>query len=174
MAAIAAPAPPAIEQKPAAAARAQVNGTWQADVTYDWDNARFSERFTFAGEADELHGSASFLGVARGVVEGRVDATRASASSRARANRAAPAAAARRSCIVTAAALAGDELRFVMQTEGASSAHVPIEFVARRVAAGASQASALTRAHGRSARRALRPHGRALRRDALGVPMRGS
>jgi len=28
----------------------------------------------------------------------------------------------------------GDELRFVMQTEGGSSAHVPVEFVARRVA----------------------------------------
>ena len=36
--------------------------------------------------------------------------------------------------------LAGDEIRFVMQTEGGSSAHVPIEFVARRVAATASQA----------------------------------
>jgi len=33
--------------------------------------------------------------------------------------------------------LAGDEIRFVMQTEGGSSAHVPIEFVARRVAPAA-------------------------------------
>ena len=36
--------------------------------------------------------------------------------------------------------LAGEELRFVMQTEGGSSAHVPVEFVARRVASQASQA----------------------------------
>lgn len=65
---------PRVEQV-AAPARAQVNGEWQADVTYDWENDRFSERFTFAGEADALHGSASFLGVARGVLEGSVGAT---------------------------------------------------------------------------------------------------
>ncbi len=35
----------------------------------------------------------------------------------------------------------GDELRFVMQTEGGSSVHVPVEFVARRAAASASAAS---------------------------------
>jgi len=33
--------------------------------------------------------------------------------------------------------LVGDELRFVMQTEGGGSAHVPVEFVARRTAASA-------------------------------------
>jgi len=117
----------------AAAARANVNGEWQADVTYDWENARFSERFTFAGEADRLHGSASFLGVPRGVLEGRVDAagvdfvTRMAESSGA--------------ALVHRyrGRLAGDELRFVMQTEGGTSAHVPIEFVARRATA-ASQA----------------------------------
>ena len=37
--------------------------------------------------------------------------------------------------------LAGDEIRFVMQTEGGSSTHVPIEFVARRVGPAAAQAS---------------------------------
>jgi len=134
-----APAQQGIEQKPAATARAPINGAWQADVTYDWDNARFSERFTFAGEADELQGSASFLGVARGVLEGRVDATglgfvtRTSESSGAGGSGAAVVHRYR-------GRLAGDELRFVMQTEGASSSHVPIEFVARRIAAGASQA----------------------------------
>jgi hypothetical protein len=60
-----APLPSARVETAPAAARAQVNGDWQADVTYDWDNARFSERFRFAGAADALHGSASFLGVAR-------------------------------------------------------------------------------------------------------------
>jgi len=137
-----APAAPArvVEQAPVPAARAQVNGEWRADVTYDWDNARFSERFTFAGEADGLHGSASFLGVARGVLEGRVDAagvsffTRTSESSGSGEGGAAVVHRYR-------GRLAGDELRFVMQTEGGSSAHVPIEFVARRVAAAGPQAS---------------------------------
>ena len=122
------------------AARAQVNGEWQADVTYDWDNARFSERFTFAGEADGLHGSASFLGVARGVLEGRVDAagvsfvTRTSESSGSGGSGAAVVHRYR-------GRLSGDELRFVMQTEGSSSPHVPIEFVARRVTSAGPQAS---------------------------------
>jgi len=124
--------PAQVERAPAAATRAPVNGEWQADVTYDWDNARFSERFRFSGEADELHGSASFLGVARGVLEGRLDAagvgfvTRTSETSGSGDSGAAVVHRYR-------GRLAGDEIRFVMQTEGGSSAHVPIEFVARRV-----------------------------------------
>ena len=37
--------------------------------------------------------------------------------------------------------LVGDEIRFVMQTEGGSSAHLPVEFVARRAAASAAAAA---------------------------------
>jgi hypothetical protein len=127
-----------VEPAPVTAVRAQINGEWRADVTYDWPNAHYGERFSFAGEGDELHGSASFLGVARGVLEGRVDAaglgfvTRTSESSGD-----GGAAAVHR----YRGRLAGDELRFVMQTEGGSSAHVPVEFVARRVAPAAAPAS---------------------------------
>ena len=79
------------------------------------------------------------LTCARGVLEGRIDAaglsfvTRTSESTGAGDSGAAVVHRYR-------GRLAGDELRFVMQTEGGSSAHVPIEFVARRVAAAASQA----------------------------------
>ena len=140
------PAPPApsarVEPVPAAAARAAVNGEWRADVTYDWDNARHAERFSFAGDGAALHGSASFLGVARGVLEGRVDGaglafvTRTSESTGG-----ADIAVVHR----YRAQLAGDELRFVMQTEGSSSPHVPVEFVARRNAPAAASASAASR-----------------------------
>jgi hypothetical protein len=129
-----------VEQAPVAAARAQINGEWRADVTYDWPNAHYGERFSFAGEGNELHGSASFLGVARGVLEGRVDAaglafvTRISESTSAGDGGAAAVHRYR-------GRLAGDELRFVMQTEGGSSEHVPVEFVARRVAPAAAPAS---------------------------------
>lgn len=34
--------------------------------------------------------------------------------------------------------LQGDEIRFVTQTEGGDTPHVPIEFVARRVTSGGS------------------------------------
>ena len=111
------------------AARPEVNGEWQAEVNYDWPNARYVEHFSFAGEAGELHGSASFLGVRRGVLEGSVEpgglrfVTRTSeavgggSADTVHRYRGRP---------------DGGEIRFVMQTEGGSSSHVPIEFVARR------------------------------------------
>ena len=112
--------------------RADVNGAWQAEVNYDWPNARYQERFSFSGEAAELQGSASFLGVARGVLEGSTDATGLRFQTRT-------------GEIGTGAGMAadtvhryrgrrvGDELHFVMQTEGGSTVHVPVEFVARRI-----------------------------------------
>jgi TIR domain len=137
--AAATPAPVAAASAHLAAARAQVDGEWRADVTYDWDNARFSERFSFSGKADALHGTASFLGVARGVLEGRVDAAGVSFVTRTSETSGGDGSAA----VVHRyrGRLAGDEMRFVMQTEGGSSTHVPVEFVARRVAAAGAPAS---------------------------------
>ena len=110
-------------------ARASINGGWQAEVNYDWPDARYVERFDFKGEAGELHGSASFLGVARGVLEGAVEpdglrfVTRTSevgtgGNSAETVHR-------------YRGRWVGGEIRFVMQTEGGASAHVPVEFVAR-------------------------------------------
>ncbi len=116
---------------PVPAARPAVNGEWRADVTYDWPGARYEERFVFGGEAGELHGSASFLRVPRGLLEGTVEpdglrfvtrTTEEAGSLREVVHR-------------YRGRLEGDEIRFVMQTEGASSAHVPVEFVARRMSA---------------------------------------
>ena len=116
-------------------ARADVNGAWQAEVNYDWPNARYLERFSFGGEAAELQGSASFLGVARGILEGSTDATGLRFLTRS-------AEIGTGTGTGTGAAVetihryrgrrVGDELRFVMQTEGGSTVHVPVEFVARR------------------------------------------
>ncbi len=118
---------------PAAAASASVrpvvDGAWQADVVYDWPNARYAERFVFSGEGGELHGSASFLGVPRGILEGHVApgavrfVTRTSETGAGGSVEAVHRYTGR---------IAGDEIRFVMQTEGGSSPHVPVEFTARR------------------------------------------
>ena len=119
-------------------ARAAINGEWQAELNYDWPNARYTERFVFGGEAGELHGSATFLRVPRGLFEGSVDgkglrfATRTDEVS---GGTATPTVHRYRGT------LTGDEIRFTLQTEGGSSAHVPVEFVARRVAAAASGTS---------------------------------
>nr|HET7858750.1 toll/interleukin-1 receptor domain-containing protein [Caldimonas sp.] len=124
--------------KPAASsARAAVNGEWRAQVEYDWPGARHVERFVFAGQGDALHGSASFLGVARGVLEGAVEGEQLRFVTRTGELGGGDASVVHR----YRGQLVGDELRFVMQTEGGGSAHVPVEFVARRAAASAPAAN---------------------------------
>jgi len=114
-----------------AEARPDINGVWQAEVTYDWPNARYAERFEFAGESAELHGSASFLGVPRGLVEGRFERDTFAFVTR---TREAGADGSGELVHRYRARRVGDELRFVMQTEGGASSHLPLEFAARRVA----------------------------------------
>ena len=117
--------------------RADVDGAWQADVTYDWPDAHYVERFVLAGEDGDLHGSASFLGVPRGILEGRVTAgtlrfvTRTSETS------------ASGVAEVThrySGRVVDGEIRFVMQTEGGGTPHVPVEFSARRAMAASAPA----------------------------------
>jgi len=119
-----------------APARPAVNGSWQAEVSYDWPNAHFSERFDFSGDGRRLLGSATFLRVARTLEEGTVDAdglrfvTRstelAGASSRDTEHR-------------YQGRLVGDELRLTMQTVGGSTPHAPVAIVARRAPATAAR-----------------------------------
>jgi hypothetical protein len=117
-------APPAVT----APARAAIDGEWIARVRYDWSNADHTERFSFAGSADALQGRASFLGVSRGLLEGSVTANGLRFVTRTT-ELPGPVELVHR----YRAQLDGAELRFVMQTEGGSSAHGPVEFVARRV-----------------------------------------
>jgi hypothetical protein len=115
----------------AVAPRPAINGLWQAEVVYDWPGARYTEQFDLRGEAGALHGSASFLGVARGVLEGRVDAD-GSLQFVTRTTETVGASSAETTHRYRGRQV-GDALRLVMQTEGGSTAHQPIEFVARRV-----------------------------------------
>ena len=116
-----------------AATRAAINGRWQAEVVYDWPNARYVERFGFDGEAGELHGSASFLGVPRGLLEGSVEPGGLRFVTRTSEIAGSAGAAVSQTLHRYRGRLVGDELRFVMQTEGGISSHRPVEFVARRV-----------------------------------------
>lgn len=125
-------------------ARPDINGEWQAEVNYDWPNARYIERFVFSGAAGELQGSASFLRVPRGVLEGRVGPDGVQFVTRTR-----EVAGGAGSGIETVhryrGELAGGEIRFVMQTEGGSGDHLPVEFIARRAAPAAPAATASVR-----------------------------
>ena len=116
---------------PTSVARPAVNGTWRAEVEYDWPNARHTERFEFGGEGSSLHGSASFLGVPRGIEEGRIDAGKVWFVTRT----AEAMGETRRDTLhrYVGSLVGDDELRLTMQTEGASTPHVAVAFVARRV-----------------------------------------
>ena len=138
---VASPSTPTVAQ--GVTARPDINGLWQADVRYDWPNADYVERFEFRGEGNELRGSASFLRVPRRVIDAHVDAdgvrfvtltTETTGSG---------------SADIThryegrfIGSAPGSDIRFVMQTEGGSSAHAPVEFIARRATASASPVSA--------------------------------
>jgi hypothetical protein len=111
--------------------RPDINGVWHAQVRYDWPNADHLERFVFSGEAQELRGTASFLGADRGIVEGSIEAGTLRFITRTTEvhSTTAPVEAVHR----YRGTLSGDEIRFVMQTEGGLSSHVPVEFTARRL-----------------------------------------
>ena len=117
-----------------ATVRPDVNGSWEAEVQYDWTDAKFKERFEFAGIAADVNGSASFLGVRRGVLEGRADATGLRFVTRS-AETTGNGDATRELVHRYHAQSVGGELRFVMQTEGGASPHGPVSFVARRLPA---------------------------------------
>ena len=110
--------------------RPDINGEWKAEVTYDWENAKYSETFTFSGDGEEVYGAASYLGYKRGIHEGKAKKdkiefitkttvvlgdSREEAVHRYQGN------------------VLRDEIKFVMQTAGGFSDYLPIEFTAHRV-----------------------------------------
>lgn len=107
-----------------------IDGTWQAEVTYDWGLKR-QERFSFKVEGNEVTGTASFLGVARGILEGKVSGDKLSFVTRT------PEVSGNDTKETEhryKGSLSAGEIRFTMQTTGGLSEHVPIEFKATRVA----------------------------------------
>jgi len=108
------------------AARPAVNGEWQAELHYAWADGPRVERFAFSGEDHELNGSATFLGLPRGVLEGRVDGDTLRFDTHSGEMGSPDQVHHYRGRLV------GDEIRFVLQTEGGSTTHEPVEFVARR------------------------------------------
>lgn len=50
---------------------AKLGGRWRGEVTYPW-GAKYQEEFFFTPEGNTLFGTASFIGIKRGIEEGRV------------------------------------------------------------------------------------------------------
>lgn len=122
-----------------ASARAAVNGRWVAEVDYGWANARYTETFDLQGEDQALHGTASFLRVPRGIVEGRLDGDTLVFSTRSTEVLGSDS---RETVHRYRLRLVGEELQGMMQTEGGSSRSAPVAVVARRAASPAGAASA--------------------------------
>ena len=50
---------------------AKLTGRWRGEVTYPW-GAKYQEEFLFTPEGQTLFGTASFIGIKRGIEEGRI------------------------------------------------------------------------------------------------------
>ena len=111
--------------------RPDINGVWTAEVTYDWKNAKYVEKFSFRGEGSEIYGTASFLELNRGILEGEIikDKLRFVTITQ----EVIDSSPARESVHEYQGRVSMDEIRFVLQTRGGYSEHVPIEFIARKM-----------------------------------------
>lgn len=106
-----------------------VAGEWQAEVTYDW-GAKYVEKLSLAVDGRDVSGTASFLGVPRGITTGSIDDDRITFETRTQ-ETAGDFAQARDVVHRYRGRISRDTIAFTMQTEGGSS-HVPATFTARR------------------------------------------
>jgi len=112
---------------------ANVAGDWTAKVGYDWGDSH-PEKFHFEVDGAELSGSASFLGVDRGILDGKITGDRISFTTK---------------TLVSInseekmhedkhyykGALVNNAIQFTMITDSEVESHVPIHFTATRTAA---------------------------------------
>jgi len=111
-------------------ADADVNGTWEGEVFYEWDRRKVTERFRFSSIGGALTGSASFLGVPRGILSVELKGNTIAFETRTRGS-------------INEKEIEyvhryrgevnGDQMRVMMQTVGGYDTGVPREFVARRI-----------------------------------------
>lgn len=107
-----------------------ISGQWKAEVSYDWPNANYTEVFSFEVDGDEVFGTATFLESERALFDGQLsgDKLRFTTKTRTRLGEDVQEEIHRYRGKVN-----GDEIAFVMQTEGGFSEHLPVKFTARRV-----------------------------------------
>lgn len=111
--------------------RSGINGQWTAEVEYDWENAKYLEKFTFRGEDDDVYGTASFLGRDRSILEGEIinDKLHFVTIS----GELSDTATSKDIRHEYRGRISGNEIKLVLQSRGGSSRHVPVELIARKV-----------------------------------------
>jgi hypothetical protein len=108
---------------------ADVNGKWKATVKYDWPGAIYDETFNFEVAGSELSGTASLLGVDRGIFDGKIEGDQVRFMTKS---------------LTTLddktyqdqhyykGTVAADTIRFSMLTDSSVESHVPVLFTAKR------------------------------------------
>jgi hypothetical protein len=106
-----------------------VKGKWKATVKYDWPGAVYDETFNFEVAGSELSGTASLLGVDRGIFDGKIEGDQVRFMTKS---------------LTTLddktyqdqhyykGTIAGDTIRFSMLTDSSVESHVPVLFTAKR------------------------------------------
>lgn len=107
---------------------AAIAGNWQAEVAYPW-GATYNELFELKLASGAIVGSASFLGVRRGILEGKLERDHVSFVTR---TEQMEGAATREMKHVYRGKIADDGIHFVMQTEGAFAPQPQVEFLAKK------------------------------------------
>jgi hypothetical protein len=104
-----------------------IAGDWSADVTYEW-GARHAERFSFSIDGNEVSGTASFLGVPRGIVSGSIQGDRIRFDTH---TQEVSGEQSHETVHQYRGRIVGDTIAFSMQTSGGTS-QVPVQFTATR------------------------------------------
>lgn len=110
--------------------RAPINGEWIAPVSYDWQNADYTETFRFQGQGTELYGTASFLGRPRTIDEGEISGNELLFSTRIREQFGTSS---RSRTQHYQGRLTDQGLLLRLQISGGHSDHLPVEFTAQRL-----------------------------------------
>jgi TIR domain len=100
-------------------------GLWEAQVNYSWGGS-FKEEFDLKTDGDKLFGTASFLGVKRGIQGGRISGGQIAFSVRFQSMSGSELT---EHEVQYTGKISGDEIRFVMQDD---RGYPPVEFVAKR------------------------------------------
>ncbi|HEX4749118.1 MAG TPA: toll/interleukin-1 receptor domain-containing protein [Bryobacteraceae bacterium] len=119
-----------VDRTSAAVHAADIAGNWNATVKYDWGDT-YTEAFAFEVDGRDVSGTASFLGSARGILDGKTEDDRISFMTK------------------SLATISSDEktyedkhyykgtvqngtIRFTMTTDSDMESHVPIHFMASK------------------------------------------
>ena len=113
--------------------RPDINGEWTAEVTYPWKKVIYVEAFSFDGNGDEVHGTASYLGSKQIILDGKIIESRIEFKTKTMEH-----SSDWENNIMKLAThhyrgrVVEKEIKFVMETYGGYSSDSPIEFIANK------------------------------------------